>query len=45
MKKSRTYLRLESLFSQIRDNLESDQSWAHIAFFKGCSVAGVAGAW
>ena len=33
--KSRTYLRLESLFSQIRDNLESDQSWAHIAFFKG----------
>ena len=33
--KSRTYLRLESLFSQIRDNLDSDQSWAHIAFFKG----------
>ncbi|MBV7415450.1 MULTISPECIES: cell division protein ZapD [Aeromonas] len=33
--KSRTYLRLESLFSQIRDNLESDQPWAHIAFFKG----------
>ena len=33
--KSRTYLRLESLFSQIRDNLESDQSWAHIDFFKG----------
>ena len=33
--KSRTYLRLESLFSQIPDNLESDQSWAHIAFFKG----------
>ncbi|MFQ2269964.1 cell division protein ZapD [Aeromonas enteropelogenes] len=33
--KSRTYLRLESLFSQIHDNLESDQSWAHIAFFKG----------
>ncbi|MFQ1803486.1 cell division protein ZapD [Aeromonas veronii] len=33
--KSRTYLRLESLFSQIRDNLESEQSWAHIAFFKG----------
>jgi cell division protein ZapD len=33
--KSRTYLRLESLFAQIRDNLESDQPWAHIAFFKG----------
>ncbi|PJG59878.1 cell division protein ZapD [Aeromonas cavernicola] len=33
--KSRTYLRLESLFSQIRDNLGCDQPWAHIAFFKG----------
>ncbi|MGL4715642.1 MAG: cell division protein ZapD, partial [Aeromonas sp.] len=33
--KSRTYLRLESLFCQISDNLESDQPWAHIAFFKG----------
>ena len=33
--KSRTYLRLESLFNQIHDNLGSDHPWSHIAFFKG----------
>ncbi|ENY72918.1 cell division protein ZapD [Aeromonas diversa] len=32
--KSRTYLRLESLFSQIGDNLEQEQPWGHIACFK-----------
>lgn len=32
--KSRTYLRLESLFAQINDNLEAEQEWGHIACFK-----------
>lgn len=32
--KSRTYLRLESLFSQIGDNLEQELPWGHIACFK-----------
>ncbi|SIR46943.1 cell division protein ZapD [Aeromonas sp. RU39B] len=32
--KSRTYLRLETLFAQIRDNLEAEQAWGHIACFK-----------
>lgn len=33
--KTRTYLRLEALFTQINDNLAADQTWSHIAFFKG----------